>query len=885
MVRQVAHSTPAKLLQVLESSVELQSSSPLRRLSSMMWIEAHKRSMTLTEISEHLVQEARTIIEKDIGPVDWEAGEKVGSSQSAFKTPVKGKKVAKKKIRQVTPKRALPLHTICESIKDKVPSAPIGRNSLYEDENLSTRPEDIPVTPVPGPSRAGSDVSPVKSVFSSEASQNTSPTTSSSSSCVPKVLFSHGGESVRKRPAAAPLTPTCDVATKRKCPQDTKSLPVIDFKHNVTPARVTRVDVSTESDMRKLMDSWKEKKFAGFDWIEQKCEADIPIIGSRKSEQRKSGEVHDGIVFQDEMRVLTRISICLGDNESFSISGRSALTLFGPILKETMTSDMSITAFDVKHAYRILKECFGLDRQSLLSMEWFDLKTCYWLSDPETREPVSALTLVSYYPDLEAFVPFVKQLKTSISFRSAIVFPLRECMQKNILNQHNFDHIFRTIEVPVALLMAEAESRGIGVDRSYMSHLSKEASSVKKSLEERARKVAGVSKLNMASIPQLKQIMYKNLNLLSLLDEVDKNEWRTKRAKETKGAPEHLTTGKRTLMTLSKYHQFPALVIEYRKIQSARTKTISHVEEYLSDYTTNRIYSNFTTFSATGRIHMGEPDLQKTQNTFSVKFFTPDGKEENREINVRKVFVPSEGYHYVSADYRQLELRILAYLCQDQVLVQVLDSGGDVFTELAAQLNDKFSEDVTYEERQHAKTLVYGVIYGMGQFQLSLQLEVSEEEAKSFRDNFHNTYPGIQVFIKSLEEKASEQGFAETLLGRRRMLSCARSGNSDDKARALRQAVNTTIQGSAADLVKLAMIHLDRAIYEQSISAFLVHEMHDELIYEVKEDHVQTFTRLINETMRNVAKKEFPQTFAVPLPVKVRTGANWGELVDVEFDD
>lgn len=876
-VREVAHSTSSKILQILESTVELQTTSPLRRLSSLMWIEAHKRVMTLSEIGEHVVLESRTIIEKDIGhKIDWEAGEKVATSQDAFKTPSKG---IRKKIRRVTPKRALPTEKICKSFKGKGGSVSLGRNSLYTDENLSTQPDDPTVPPIKGTSIEKSEESPVKSVFSSETSQ-TSPTTSASSSVAPKTLFSSGKDVIRKR-TATPGSPSSGIPRSKRRLHES-SVTAHDFSHNVKPERVVVKNVSTEIAMRDMMTIWNKRRFAGIECVVEKCEAIIHEIGSRSAERPTSSDRYDGIIFQDEMKVLTRIAFCFGDNESFSISGRESLTSFGLILKEMVSQQMSVTAFDVKHVYRILKDCFHLERKSLLAIEWFDLKICHWLSDPDAREPSSSLALVKHYSDLEPYVPFMKQLETSVSFHSAIVFPLRECMQKHILNQHNFEQVFRTIEVPVALLMAEAESRGIGVDRTYMSQISKDATSVKKSLEQKARQVAGV-KLNMGSIPELKKILYTKLNLLSLISDsdIDKNEWRIRRMKETKGLPEHLSTGKRTLMTLSKYHKFPALVIEYRKIQSARTKTIAHVEEYLSHFQTNRIYSNFSTFSATGRMHMGEPDLQKTQNNFTVMFFQQDGREETRDINVRRVFIPSQGFQFVSADYRQLELRILAHLSQDQKLMQLLNSGGDVFTELAAQINEKESDHVTHDERQHAKTLVYGIIYGMGSLQLSQQLEVSEDEAKDFKDSFHNSFPGIQAYIDTVVNAATQQGHVETLLGRRRLLSCIHSSRSDDRARARRQAVNTTIQGSAADLVKLAMIHLDQEIRERDIPAFLVHEMHDELIYEVREAEVQSFTKLISQTMQNVARDEFPDTFAVDLPVKVRTGRNWGQLDDV----
>ena len=876
-VREIAHSSPPKILQILESTVELQSTSPLRRLSSMMWIEAHKRTMNLSEIADHLVREARSIIEKDIGSVDWEAGEKVASSQNVFKTPLKGKK---KKLKQATPTRPLSLGNICKSIKHKVPSVSIGRNSLYTDENLSTQHDDPAVTPVNGQSGENNDESPAKSVFSSEPS-STSPTTSASSTVAPKILFQDNGDVMRKRRATPDSSVNERPKSKRRLGEE--SAFVDDFKHNVKPGPVSRTDVTDANSMKNMMAIWRKEKFAGIECVDIKCDAVIPEIGSRRTVQPTPSDRYDGIIFQDEMRVLTRIALCFGENESFSISGRDHLTTFGLILEEMISAEMSVTAFDVKHVYRIFKDCFAVDRKSLLSMEWFDLKICHWLRDPEAQKPASSDSLVKEYHGLDAYVPFATQLSSSVSFRCAILFPLRECMQKEVLNQHNFNHVFRTMEVPVTLLMAELESRGIGVDRPYMSLLAKEAFNIKKSLEGKARELAGVPKLNMGNIADIRKILYTKLNLLSLISDgdIDKNELRVKKMKETKGLPEHLSTTNRTLMTLSKYHRFPTLVIEHRKIQSARTKTIARVEEYFHDYKTNRIYSKFCTLSATGRMHMGEPDLQQTQNPFTVKFFTPEGREESRDINVRKIFIPSQGYQFVSADYRQLELRILAHLCRDEKLMQVINSGCDVFTELAAQLNEK--EEVTHDERQLAKTLVYGVIYGIGSLHLSQKLEVSEDEAKEFRVRFHNTFPGIQGYIDNVTDGSTRQGFVETLVGRKRLLHGV-SGDGEDRARALRQAVHTTIQGSAADLVKLAMIHLDQQIRENQISAFLVHEMHDELIYEVRDAEVKSFTGMISKTMQNVAKNEFPDTFAVDLPVKVRTGSNWGELVDVAED-
>jgi DNA polymerase theta len=250
--------------------------------------------------------------------------------------------------------------------------------------------------------------------------------------------------------------------------------------------------------------------------------------------------------------------------------------------------------------------------------------------------------------------------------------------------------------------------------------------------------------------------------------------------------------------------------------------------------------------------------------------------EAEEVVSVRHAIVARPGYCLLSADYSQLELRIMAHLSEDLSLQTTLNSGGDVFKAIASQLQNKDVEEVSREERQQAKEICYGIIYGIGIKDLAKRLGVVEEAAQDFRSDFLSKYTGIQRFITSCIKDCRDKGYIETLYGRRRHLPAINSQIAAKAAKAERQAINSTIQGSAADLAKLGMNVIEESIISTGLKACLILQMHDELIYEVRSDQCLPFARIVADKMGKCAER-----MSVVLPVNLKRGSNWGDLVEM----
>lgn len=335
-------------------------------------------------------------------------------------------------------------------------------------------------------------------------------------------------------------------------------------------------------------------------------------------------------------------------------------------------------------------------------------------------------------------------------------------------------------------------------------------------------------------------------------------------------------------------------VLKWRKLNSILTKMVYPL---LSMVENEKIHGCCITHSSTGRITMHEPNLQNVARDFEI--INPVAKKSVL-ISCRSVFSCKENYILLSADYCQLELRLLSHFSEDLLLCAVMKSKEDVFKSIAAKWNDITERQVTYVQRQHAKQICYGIIYGMGAKTLSEQLEIEEEIAMEFIDSFHKKYPGIKKYIQKVIDRAKVTGYVETMTGRRRYLPNINHENLAIKSRficcftfilpffyvvlvflinlgqAERQAVNTTIQGSAADIVKKVMVILSRRlndIYQGTpLKPKLVLHLHDELLYEVPNNQLLNVARIIKECM------EESISLSIPLPVKFKSGPSWGQL-------
>jgi len=412
---------------------------------------------------------------------------------------------------------------------------------------------------------------------------------------------------------------------------------------------------------------------------------------------------------------------------------------------------------------------------------------------------------------------------------------------KPALEQAHLTALFETLEMPLMPLLANMEAQGIFLKKEELAAFSEELA------ETLARDEAEIYKLvghpfNIASPKQLQEVLFTERKLPT--------------GKKTKTG---YSTDISVLEELAAIDELPAKILDYRA--SAKLKSgYADALPLLAD-THGRIHTSFIqTGTATGRLSSRDPNLQNI----------PIRGEEGRKI--RKAFYAADGCKLISADYAQIELVILAHFSQDENLVKAFRHGTDVHAATAALIFNVPVENVVPDMRRIAKVINFGVMYGMSAFRLANQLRISRTEAAEFITRYFTTYAGVSAFMETLKESAAEKGFVETLMGRRRYIRAINSKNQTQRAAAERIAINTPIQGSAADIVKTAMLRVDRALKQQRLKARLLLQVHDELILEAPDAEVDAVKALLKQEMEHVVE------LAVPLRVSIEAGSCWGDF-------
>ncbi len=404
--------------------------------------------------------------------------------------------------------------------------------------------------------------------------------------------------------------------------------------------------------------------------------------------------------------------------------------------------------------------------------------------------------------------------------------------------------LYSEVEVPLIPVLADMEINGILVDRAGLAELRKEFAKRLEKLEREIFELAG-HEFNIKSTKQLAEVLFQELNLPQL-----------KKTKKKTG----YSTDVEVLKSLAKIHPLPEKLLEYRNLSKLKSTYVDGLEKEINPET-GRIHTSFNqTVTATGRLSSSEPNLQNI----------PVRTEEGRRI--RALFVASKGNLLVSADYSQIDLRVLAHYSEDENLIKAFRAGEDIHRRTAAQIFDVEPEFVTMEMRRVAKTVNFGIIYGMSAYGLAKELGIGRKEAKRFIDTYFDKYPGVKKFMTRIVEKARRQGFVETILGRRRYIKEIKSRNRIIRQFAERTAINTPIQGSAADIIKLAMLKAAERFREKEPETRLLLQVHDELIAECPEAEHETTASLLKETMEGVVD------LLVPLKVAVGWGKNWDEI-------
>lgn len=422
-----------------------------------------------------------------------------------------------------------------------------------------------------------------------------------------------------------------------------------------------------------------------------------------------------------------------------------------------------------------------------------------------------------------------------------VTMKLQQVLWEKLSKEPTLEKLFKEMELPLLGVLSRMERRGVLIDSDALFLQSNEIANRLSELEEQAYVLAG-QPFNLASTKQLQEILFDKLGLPVI-------------QKTPKGAP---STNEEVLEELAFSHELPKVLVEHRGLSKLKSTYTDKLPQMVNPQT-GRVHTSYhQAVTATGRLSSSDPNLQNI----------PIRNEEGRRI--RQAFIAREGFTVVAADYSQIELRIMAHLSQDQGLINAFTQGKDIHRSTAAEIFGVALDEVTSEQRRNAKAINFGLIYGMSAFGLSRQLGIGRADAQSYMDLYFKRYPGVQTFMHDIREKAKAQGYVETLFGRRLYLPDINSSNGMRRKAAERVAINAPMQGTAADIIKRAMIQLDQKL-QNDPDIEMIMQVHDELVFEVRSEKVAFYSELIKTQMESAAD------LVVPLIVDVGQGTNWDE--------
>ncbi|RIV73776.1 DNA polymerase I [Flagellimonas aequoris] len=488
----------------------------------------------------------------------------------------------------------------------------------------------------------------------------------------------------------------------------------------------------------------------------------------------------------------------------------------------------------------------------------FDTMLAHYLINPDMRHNMDVLseTYLNYTP-ISITELIGKKGKNQLNMRQVpldkqteyavedadVTFQLAQHFAPE-LKETETDTLFTDIEVPLLRVLADMEREGINLDEDYLKDLSKQLDTDIQDLEKKIYEQAG-EEFNIASPKQLGDILFEKLKL------VDK-------PKKTKTG--QYSTAEDVLSYLAKDHEIIQNVLDYRGLSKLKSTYVDALPNEVQKHS-GRVHTDYMqTVAATGRLSSNNPNLQNI----------PIRTERGRQV--RKAFIPrDENYLLLSADYSQIELRIIAALSEEDTMISAFKNGEDIHASTASKVFNVPIDQVTREQRSNAKTVNFGIIYGVSAFGLSNQTDLSRTEAKDLIDTYYKTYPKLRNYISEQIDFARDHGYVQTVLGRRRYLKDINAGNQVVRGAAERNAVNAPIQGSAADIIKIAMINIHNKLSEGKYKTKMLLQVHDELVFDCYKPELEEMKKLIKTEM------EHAYTLAVPLEVEVGVGENWLE--------
>ncbi|XP_030002903.1 DNA polymerase theta [Sphaeramia orbicularis] len=669
----------------------------------------------------------------------------------------------------------------------------------------------------------------------------------------------------------------------------------------------------------------------------------------------------DGFPVRDsEGLVLIGLSVCWGARDAYYISlqqeqskGLSSSLAPPPLDEDLPVSERlehvkcclgrppfgrrggAFITYDVIRAYKTLVLSCGITVEENCE----DPKVACWLLDPSSEERILHNMVTVYCPEE---LPLLDGLGSAHTYcprvRAATESVLVNAVMNSLtglLDKDGMLDLFRTIEMPSQVCLALLELNGLGFSVQECQRQKHVMQAKLTALELQAYDLAGHS-FSLTSIDDIAQVLFLELHLPPNGDvsasKTKKTLGYTRRGGGRVRLGKQFSTTKDVLEKLRLLHPLPGIILEWRRITNAMTKVVFPLQREKQHHpalSMDRIYPIAQTHTATGRVSFTEPNIQNVPKDFEINMPTVVGESppsqesyhmkpgKNRcsvapssaactaergpafSVSMRHAFVPFSGGMILAADYSQLELRVLAHLSKDQRLLQVLNGGADVFRCIAAEWKSMDPETVNDNLRQQAKQICYGIIYGMGAKSLGEQMGVEENDAACYIESFKARYKGISAFLKETVKNCIKKGYVQTLMGRRRYLPGITNTNVHIKAHAERQAVNTTVQGSAADIVKLATVNIQKRLRKTYPSApislqhilsahvhrrtphlqgaYFVLQLHDELIYETTEEDLIQVAQIVKREMESAVK------LFVRLKAKVKVGPSWGNLQDLDI--
>ncbi|MGB0838070.1 MAG: DNA polymerase I [Flavobacteriaceae bacterium] len=525
----------------------------------------------------------------------------------------------------------------------------------------------------------------------------------------------------------------------------------------------------------------------------------------------------------------------------------SFLELLKPILENPLTSKIG---HDLKEQYKLLMR-YGINLKGTL----FDTMIAHYLINPDLRHNLDLLAdnyLNLRMTDLNDLLGKGKKRKSMLDLdlksrsdyqgqRATVIYQLKQHFESE-MNKDQLAKLFREIEMPLVRVLGQMELEGINLDTAYLKELSVVLSEDITKLEQRIYELAGES-FNIASPKQLGVVLFENMQLVE-------------KPKKTKTG--QYATSEDILSKLAAEHEIVRCIQEYRGLVKLNNTYVTALPNEVNTQT-GHVHTTYSqAVAATGRLSSNNPNLQ------NIPIRTERGKL------VRKSFIArNEDYLLMAADYSQIELRLIAHMSGDPALVDAFNQGEDIHRATAAKVFDVALEEVTKEQRSQAKTVNFGIIYGVSAHGLSQQTNLSRKEAKELIDTYYATYPSLKGYMDAQVNTAREQGYVETILGRRRYLKNINSRNAIVRGADERNAINAPIQGSAADIIKIAMIKIQAYLNENKTQTRMLLQVHDELVFDLAKSEQEQLEPIIQNFMQEAIE------LSIPLSVDMDRGTNW----------